>query len=285
MITSRRSSNRRFFALTELIVVIGILAILSSILLPNLRRARQQAKFARWLTYSRQLQNETVAYWDFREKEGAKLTNKAQGLTLKRYDPRQYDGQIRGNQRAWTEGRWPGKGALWFDGAFTYVDCGAHTGEFTSNPKGGDMTFGAWIYPYNLRRTVYVLDNGGSKRAYTGIVIALNRRSKGYFSYQTDTERYRTGFRVPLAQREWTQVVAVYDSGSRELRVYRNAQLVKTVKRRNRRKGRDHPNKRLMLGASYKGRRRFKGAIDEVFIANRAWTEQDIKSHYRMGKP
>jgi prepilin-type N-terminal cleavage/methylation domain-containing protein/prepilin-type processing-associated H-X9-DG protein len=62
LLSSRRSSSRRAFTLVELLVVIGIIAVLVSILLPTLRSVRRQANLVQCSSNMKQLSMAMLMY-------------------------------------------------------------------------------------------------------------------------------------------------------------------------------------------------------------------------------
>ncbi|MCK4983426.1 MAG: hypothetical protein KAS17_10915, partial [Victivallaceae bacterium] len=132
--------QRRHFTVLELLLSITIIAILASLLLPNLFESRQRARFARWLQFNKQCSADPacVINLNFQESEGGLLKNSANGCETDGFNASNYSGIVKGDYE-WSRGRWvKGKGALQLDGVSTYI-------EFPSNKhlnfaSGNDFT-------------------------------------------------------------------------------------------------------------------------------------------------
>ena len=130
----RRMHSR--FTLVEILMMLVIFAILASILLPVLYRAKDKAKFVRWFAFNRACANDPslIVNFNFQEGEGNTLNNICAGADVENFKAYEYDGHLMKNNSSSTTvnnfkwlnsgGRWSKYGykkALQFNGADTYI--------------------------------------------------------------------------------------------------------------------------------------------------------------------
>jgi len=264
--------------------------------MPALQQARKKTRYARWLGYSNNLRCDSrlVAYWNFEEEEGSKLKNKAVGpYGDTRYAPENVNGTIYG--AAWVKdgGRWPGKGALDFDGTDDYINCG-HDASLNVN----DFTVEVW----------FNCDSISSSPEYYGLLVgkyrydgqrAFYHRIRG-LSFEpgvckgnTDAESNEITTHAPpaspLIANQWHHTALKYEyvgDGSSIMTIYLDG-VELSEKKTNCVGPLNITTQDVWIGrdATYGGLYPFSGTIDEVAIYNQALSASEIKSHYRMGKP
>lgn len=269
------------FTLIELLVVIAIMSMLAAFLLPALGKARAKAKYARWQAYSHTLEAdpELVAYYNFQEDSGSKLYNRASGLDRRGYDQEALNGTTKGGAEAhWTttNGRWPGKGAIEFDGSNDYIDCG--------NDSALNITGAITIEAWGKRDVNGVKHVIASKAAtvspWDGWQLSLTTTNLFRFATTLDDVWKSTYSTSTITDSNWHHYAATFDGTTK---VYIDGIDVTNTSQSGTVLG-TNDNKMYIPGDAAHTNN-FNGTIDEVAIYSSALSAEEIAQHYQMGKP
>ena len=275
----------------ELLVVMAIVVLLSSLLLPSLQKARGRAKHARWLGFRRSIRTDPdgILYYTFEEGEGSTVKNLAVGpYGDATYAPEKFPGTVNGLTWVTDGGRWPGKTTLYFDGVLSHYIRFPYR-EWMKEILQREATMACWVKLNNCATTnhVYLLmptDTGPNR-----IVMYIDQDLPGRltFSYHTTSGPGGTPYTRyvyvdgVIETGKWYHIVATwYPTGAK---VYVNGEEEGD--------GIYAPDDILInesyfyIGGEQGSSRILNGYMDEVAIYRRALTAEEVKELYKGGKP
>jgi len=269
-----KTNGKTAFTLVEILAVIAVIGLLSSIIFAITRGANEQGRIAKGLHFSQHLQNSLGAYaagiWSFDEGAGS-TANDISGWGNNGTLINSPTWRCASTDISYTPS---GQGcSLEFNGSTQYVNAGSGTSLAISS---GGFTLETWIYPTKIDCSTTVTcaiwsDNGTSDG---GDIIAI--KESGYLWYYTSQGSWNSlSSTTPVSLNSWSHLVFTWDGETKK--IYINGEQKGSVNATSNMRG---------LLPVWIGRKAgshagyFQGLIDNTHIYNRSLTSTQIRSQY-----
>jgi prepilin-type N-terminal cleavage/methylation domain-containing protein len=290
----KRSYIGKYFTIIELIVVITVMGVLAGIGIPSMFKAKEKAKYVRWLGFNNQWNSDpsTVINYNFENPDfktnymGTSfpaLYNSATSCDAKDFVQNDYHGILMNGPEWKNSGRWKTKKCLQFNGRNSYVVIpGSSAIDFDLGKD--DFTIEAWVNLDNL--------NGVAQAFFSKCEWYSISQYDAYLTkkrFEVDSGNGSAAWLSPKPEaNKWFNLVLRSEAGKCQL--YLNGQEMTD-------KSADYTNPctdektsyPFILGAaSISGNTRnyfFQGRMDELTVFKRALTPGEIKGFYEMGVP